>query len=541
MGNVFAELKGEADVMYRHLSGVAPESIRLDHVDTPHGQYPGWYYPLIAHPEFEGPVRKMMGKDALEQDGFVRATTANGYTKARTGATYPLALDLDMLAPRMKQMIHDIAMRPAVINASKIFYDKDIRSNVFTRFGAEWRDMMIPYLVDVANSANYMPKDQRLFANASEFLRQNLITTLVGLNPGTVLKHGPTALVQSLHEVGIANFLKSMKSLFSINDRTGETNWQFAMSTSEELQRRHQNYVETLGGASDLLQPTSGFANLRTTVQRFSASPVAISDLLSAVPTWLAQYEKTVGEGETHGDAVYAADRAVRRAHGSVAITNRSSVMRGGALSQWFSSVYGFFNHIMNRQYELLWKSGEALDLAKSGQYGEAMSRAPELTSMLFAYVLAPALIEELVTPLASSDNESWGKKAAKGVAYTLGASWVGIRDVANAILNGRDPSIGLMQTSAKSITDFVRDLSKQGPFNKAHAGKVVKDGATLMGALTGVVPAQAGRVAQFGLGVTQGTERPKGPWGWLVGSRFGTLRNHPATFQDYLRQHGVR
>ena len=538
MGDIFAQLKHEADLMYRNLSGVAPESIPLSPIQTPHGQFPGWYYPLIAHPEFEGPTKRMMGPDALEQQGFVRATTANGYTKARTGVAYPLALDLDALPPRMKQMIHDIAMRPSVINASKIFYDKDIRSTVFTRFGSEWRDMLVPYLVDVANSANYMPKEQRQFVNASEFIRQNLISTLVGLNPGTVLKHGPTALAQSVHEVGSVPFLKALKSLTSINDRTGDTNWRFAMETSEELQRRHQNYVETLGGATDLLQPSSGYASFRSTIQRLSASPVALSDLLSAVPTWLAQYEKTMGEGASHGDAVYAADRAVRRAHGSVAITNRSSVMRGGALSQWFSSVYGFFNHIMNRQYELLWKSGEALDLAKEGNYREAMQRAPELTSMLFAYVLAPALIEEMVTPLASSGNESWGKKAAKGVAFTLGASWVGVRDVANALLNGRDPSVGLISTAAKTITDFGRDLKKEGPFSKAHAGKVVRDGATLLGALSGVVPAQAGRTAQFGLGVAQGTERPKGPWGWLTGARYGTLKGHPATFAEWQRHH---
>lgn len=538
MGDIFAELKGEADIMYRHLSGVAPESIQLKPIDTPHGPLPGWYYPLIAHSEFEGPVKRMMGKDALEQEGFVRATTANGYTKARTGVAYPLALDLDALAPRMKQMIHDISMRPSVINASKIFYDKEVRGAISKHFGNEWRDMLIPYLSDVANSANYMPKEQRMFMQASEFIRQNVISTLVGLNPGTVLKHGPTALVQSMHEVGSVDFLKAIKGLFSVNDRTGEGNWQFAMKTSEELQRRHQNYIETLGGATDLLQPRGGFASLRSTIQRFSATPVAISDLLSAVPTWLAQYERTLAEGATHGDAVYMADRAVRRAHGSVAITNRSAVMRGGALPQWFASVYGFFNHIMNRQYELLWKSGETLGLAKDGEYREAMSRAPELTSMLFAYVLAPALIEEMVTPLISDDKESWGKKAAKGLAFTLGASWVGVRDLASAMLNGRDPSIGLISTAGKTLTDFARDFGKKEPLGKGHAGKVVRDGATLLGALTGTVPAQVGKTAQFGIGVAQGTERPKGPWGWLTGLRFGTLDKHPKTFQEWQRHH---
>lgn len=538
MGDVFKEIKGEADVMYRNLSGVAPESLEIKPVQTMHGEYEGWYYPVIYHPEFEGASKKLMGKDALEQKGFVRATTPAGYTKGRTGYAGPMALDLDMLPARMKQMIHDVAMRPAVINASKIFYDKDVRGAIFKHFGAEWRDMLVPYLVDVANSANYMPKQQRIFTGVSEFIRQNMISTLVGLNPGTVLKHGPTAAVQSLHEVGPINFLKATKSLFSINERTGETNWQFAMRESDELQRRHRNYEETLGGTVNQMMPTNQFMTLRQTVQKFSATPVAISDLMSAVPTWLARYETSMDEGGTHGDAVFDANRAVRRAHGSTAITNRSQVMRGGAMSQWMASVYGFFSHIMNRQYELLWKAGETMDLAKDGQYREAMQRAPELTSMLFAYVLAPALIEEMVTPLVSKDDESWGKKAAKGIAFTLGASWVGIRDVASAILNGRDPSVGLFSTAYKTVSDVARDLSKNAPLSKEHAGKVIRDGSTMLGALTGVVPGQVGKTAQFGYGVAQGTERPKGPWGWMVGARFGTLKNHSGTFQEWQRHH---
>ncbi len=157
---------------------------------------------------------------------------------------------------------------------------------------------------------------------------------------------------------------------------------------------------------------------------------------------------------------------------------------------------------------------------------------------MLFAYVLAPALIEEAVTPLMSDEHESWGKKAAKGVAYTLGASWVGIRDFANAVLNGRDPSIGLMQTAAKSVTDLARDVSKKAPFSKEHAGKIVKDGATMLGTLTGTVPTQVGRLAQFGVNVASGEDRPKGPWGWLTGARFGTIKGHPATFNEWQRHH---
>jgi hypothetical protein len=538
MGDLFADLKSEADVMYRNLSGVAPESIKLSPIQTPHGELPGWYYPLIAHPEFEGKSTRKMAENALEQQGYVRATTANGYTKARTGATYPLALDLDMMPNRIGQMIHDTELRPAVINASKIMYDKDIRQTIANRFGTEWRDSMEPYLVAVANSANYMPKSQKAMAGVSEFLRQNMITTLVGLNPGTFLKHTPTALVQSIHEVGVKEFTKAIAGMWSINERTSESNWQFAMKQSEELQRRHSHFQETLGGAADTLIPTTGFMSLRATVQRYASSPVAMGDLFSAVPTWLAQYTKEIEAGSTPGDALYMADRAVRRAHGSTAITNRSAVMRGGSYSPWIASVYGFFNHIMNRQYEMIWKAGEAIDAVKSGEAtkAQAMKAGQQFTAQMFAYALAPAIIEELVSPQTNEEHESWGKKAAKGMLYTGAASWVGIRDIANAMLNSRDPTLGLTTTAFKAVTDPIRDLMKGQPLGPAHAGKLVKDGAVMLGAITGAMPAQVGREAQLAIGAAQGTEKPKGPWGWLTAVRYGTLKNHPTTFKDWTR-----
>jgi hypothetical protein len=438
----------------------------------------------------------------------------------------------------MRQMLHDIAMRPSIINASKIFYDKDVRAAITKHYGAEYREMLVPYLKDVANSANFRDDASFVGASALEFVRQNMIATLIGLNPGTVMKHGPTAAINSMTEVGIKNFSKAISGLLSINEQTGESNWRFAMEQSQELQRRHRHFNETLSGATEKLAPTSKFDTLRNTIIKFSSTPVAISDLLSAVPTWMAKYETAMAEHGVHGDAVFEADRAVRRAHGSTATTNRAKVMRTGPMGAWMASVYGFFNHIMNRQYELMWKAGDTLDMVKKGDYGDAMKMTPQLTVGLFSYVLLPALIEEMVTPLASDDRESWGLKAAKGLTYTLSASWIGIRDLASAMLRGQDPAIGLFTAAGKTMTDLARDLSKDKPFAKRNAGNIVQHGATVIGATTGLMNAQMGKAAKFGLNVAEGVEHPKGPWGWMVGTRFGTLDKHSKTFDEWMRHH---
>lgn len=536
IGKIFAELKKESDVMYRGLSGVEPESIPTPPIQTPHGEMPGFYYPLIKHPFFEG-TKKQIGTDPLEGPGYVRATVPAGYTKKRTGAVYPLALDLDMMPVQMRQMIHDIAMRPSVINASKIFYDKEVRSAIARHYGQEYRELLVPYIRDVANAGNFRSDAQKVFANWSEFMRQNAITTLIGLNPGTVMKHGPTALVQSVKEVGIKDFSKELTGLMSTYPQTGESNWAFAMRESQELQRRTRHYNETLGGAQEKVL---GEENMRDTIIKYASAPVAMSDLLSAVPTWLAAYKAEMAKnGGVVGDATSFADRAVRRAHGSSVITNRSGVMRQGPLMSWMTSVYGFFNHIMNRQYEMMWQAKDALQEGNAIGFGKvAAKQAAPLTAALFAYVLLPALIEELVSPLPDDKNkpEGFAKKAAKGLTFSLSASWIGLRDITSAILYGRDPAVGLLSTTYRTMSDVARDLGKDRPMAKEKAGNIIAHGATLLGMTTGMMNAQVGRMGKFGYNVYEGVEKPKGPWGWMTGLRYGTTKGHSQTFEEYQK-----
>ena len=44
--------------------------------------------------------------------------------------------------------------------------------------GTEYTKMLVPYLKDVANSANYRNDAQQVFTRFSEVIRQNIIATL---------------------------------------------------------------------------------------------------------------------------------------------------------------------------------------------------------------------------------------------------------------------------------------------------------------------------------------------------------------------------
>lgn len=557
--NVFKEIKDQSDTMYRSLSGVAPENIEIRPIDTPHGQYKGGYYPLIRDPNQVGQGSgKVFGKDALTQENFVSAMPAAGHTKKRTGAIYPIALEPDMMNAQMSQMLHDIGMRPAIINASKVFMNKEVQSAIRAHFGDAWRHELKDYLVGVANSQNYMPQNQRAIMELAEFARQNVISTVVGFNPGTVMKHGPTALFLSTKEVGIKNFAKAawetnifrnilaevapesyrgaVRTLLGINDATSNKAWNFIRENSLEIARRDRNWEETLFGASAGLQPFDQYATWRAKIMQWSSKPVALSDMLSAAPTWLAAYKEAVAAGKDHGEAVALGDRAVRRAHGSTASTSRTAFQRN--YNPYLTSIYNFWSDILNRQVETIWKAGDEAHLTNGNPVSKGLATVPILAGGLFAYSIMPSIIEAHVSPHPHKDDEGFVWKSVKQLMFTQLGGWVGLRDAATAFAFARDPHYGLTGTAWQGLTNLPRDLMKGQPLAKERVGRLIQDGAGLIGTLTGSFPLQIGKSARYLYGVHSGQENPRNTWQWLVGLRFGTNDKHSRSFEEYMKGH---
>lgn len=532
-------LKAEVDVMYQNIAGAPPEDLRLAKWVTPFGDtIEGGYHPLRPHPNAD--MTKFGAadtfKDGLIRQNFFRATTANGHVMRRTGAVYPLDVGLDSIGTTFKQQIYDLAMRPGLIEASKYLNDDRVRIALGRHMGKEYVDMIKPYLGDVANAMNEEGTSAYIAMRVFNAFRSNVIGTLVGFNPGTVLKHGPTALVQSVYEVGAGNFARAMFNLWGRDHDSGKSNWKFAVETSEELQRRERNYQETLQGFNSSML---GKRPLREKFMQVAAWPVAKSDMISAVPTWLAQYEKSMVEGLTHGDSVYMADRAVRRAHGSTAVTNRPEVMRGGMAMGALNPVYGFFSHILNRQYEMAWKAKDLAGETKRGEVSPAdfAKRSGVLAGMLTAYIIAPSIIEELVSPLPAKEDEGPGEKISKMLAFSVASSWIGIRDIAHFAIAGFNPSgIGVAGPAMTTTRDVINDLSsREGKaFDETNVGRSLKHLAILSGMLTGIPNAQIGRWAQLAWEYSIDKDAPDDFWTWAVALRFGQLKGHSRTPDEY-------
>jgi hypothetical protein len=129
----------------------------------------------------------------------------------------------------------------------------------------------------------------------------------------------------------------------------------------------------------------------------------------------------------------------------------------------------------------------------------------------LFSYVIFPAIVEELVTPMSNDKKESWGAMAAKTMVRGASSSWIGVRDVVNAAMNAKDGTLGLASTAPTAITNLVRDISSSKTefgFDKAHAGKTLKHAITTFGMLTGLTNTAEGDLAEYLWNLKTGKER---------------------------------
>jgi hypothetical protein len=520
LGDLFTKSKGKSDVVYKNIYGIAPENIQVRPF-TMHGkEYEGWYHPIIYDP-LRSRLSKLQGADPAEgAHSNFWPSVSNAYTRRRTGNVDVISLSQDMVPVKLNQMLHDIAFRDFVHNTAKITRDDAFRQAITKSYGPEYVEVIDKWLERIAGNASYNSTALSMATRISGRLRSNVISTYIAFSATTVEKHGFTAAIMSAKEVGAGKFARitaevaansfkrAVSDLFGKSEGLGDTLWQFARKHSEELQRRDRNFEDTLGGAADL---AVGQSTLRNRIIQWGSKAVAFSDMLSAVPLWLAKYDEVVNATGDHGRSVQQADRAVRRAHGSTAITNQPLIVsNSGPLAPWMTSIYGFFGTNMQRRIELAHDVNDAYKLGRQGEIAAAAKAVPQIMSSIFTYVIWPGLVEEAVTSQFTDDKRG---ALAHALSFTLGtaaSTFIGIRDFVYGLTHGQDAQVGLMSNPLHDAGNLLKDVKKNRPLNKQNAGKLVEDAVTLFGDATGMGPKHIGAAARYGMDVWNKQQRPK-------------------------------
>lgn len=528
---IFKKVVDRTDTVEENVNGYTLDKLPLEALEVDHGEGPlslkGWYHPLI--PDQIWYAEKGAKKGVYNDSPFGHIMTSNGYTRTRTGAIYPVDLGYGMLPARIGQMIHDITHRELVLDAQKVMLDSRVKNDITKYWGKEYTDLMEPYLREIAGQSQMPSANMARMEAASEFLRQNTMTTYIGFNPSTPMKHFPTAFFQSLRD-GKGMFLKAyMQQWMGLRPNEGNYWGQYAMEHSEVLQGRDRHWREALGNNLDFPKADFDFTNWRdwrNESSRWGSKIVAWSDMASAKSLWIGQYQRYLSEGINARDSISRANQDVVRQHGALLMSNKPEMVRqSGNLHGWMTSVYGFMGERFQRLREAGFRINDTWNLMEKKEYERATANLPAIAADYLTYVVQVGLWEEAATTALSGDHKSGALRLFDLAFGNIASSIIYARDIWHAAETGQDPGTGLLTSAASDLNRVVKDLFKgKESLNRQHAGKTLRDIITMGGITTGITPRQLGNVIKFPLDVHNRQQFPKKVIDYLRGLAKGQM-----------------
>jgi hypothetical protein len=428
--------------MIKRLGGVLPEKVdaRSFTVDTPDGQtvtLRGGYSPIDYDPLRSKLAQRLAASEmaptqAIDpaQRNYKATTTSNGGLRSRVeGYTDVVNLDFNAVSKNLRDSIHDLAYREALIDIGKIMKDETFRTKFMLSYGRE-EYVALQKLMDNIRDLNQRDDAMTSAEKAFQYTRQGVVITGIGYRLSTVGKHGTSAALKSLGYSaggGQGYFLSRIARLATGNAGAdiAEARAKFPEIRARLLQmdRDYRVKEKAMLEGETLLQKN----------ERYGHALVAWSDALSATATAHAAYDWAVTEGipaklggtgapMDHDAAVKYADKIVREAHGSALETSRANFMHERGVSSLLGMIYGFQNNTLGQMLD-------GADKMKLGK-GSGITNA----ARLMATFLVPAVATMYISHGGASDQEGWGGWTAEAIAGELASTVPIVRDAWKAI-----------------------------------------------------------------------------------------------------------
>ncbi len=514
--DAFGKLWPDIRDMERRLSGVAADKVEPNPLVTPHGKYEGGYYPVVYDRLKSDRAARAEQRSKLYDSDYYRATTPKGHTVNRIeGYTDRLSLDLDIIPWKLRSAIHDISFREAVVNADKILSDPRVKKAFGDTWGPEYYAQFRPWLKDIANAPNVDARPLETLDKIMSHSRTAAVEMGIGFRLTTALKHGLSALSNSVGELGGKWMLNGVneyaRSPIEVRDKV--------FSLSGEMRHRANALDRDLRSTiSPVLGETGAYAKWRY----YSHALVARLDMESAIPTWLGAYNKALVEGRNGRDAVYFADQTVRNAHGAQGIVDMAAIQRGPEWKKMFTTFYGFFNHMFNRMVDTKQIAERGVKSLKSGDYESARHDAVAVMVRTMTYLVIPAFVEAAIARHGKEEDESYLGYAAKVVAGQAAATVPVLRNLAHALKYsdpGEIPVYDMLNKFAQQFKD-VKRLHEGDASDKwiKHAVQTAGYIVPLPGA------GQASQSIQFLWDAYEGNEIPRDALDWTKGLIYGKI-----------------
>ena len=524
MWQPFREWQPMTDTVSRNVSGVVPKWISPEAVQTPHGVQEGGYWPVkydrlgsnLAVIEDRADSKGLFGP------GYFRAATAKGHLKERTGYIdfVDISTSLEQAAGTMQQTMHDIAFRDALVQANRVFNDKEIRGAIRKHYGEEYEAQLMPWLKRVANKNIADERAIKWYNDWQRRARVNLIGHALPLNLRVILS--PDIGVPGIRASGRINSLglgKALKFLDGLGvpmpdawaafESNRLENRALAMEKSQEIRHLVYNMDRDFREQLERATASGNLSAMQLKAIEWGFIPMMKMSQHFRMATFVDQYYKGLGRGLSEFDAATVADSFVRERHGAASIVDLPAIMHGPESLKSLTMFYGYFNSMGNWQRQLPGnlRRGEWNKFAVNG-----------LGSVMVGAAFGALLFNQ------AKEGDSWFKTIAKALALQPLSTVPIVRDAASYFIEGqnaRTPLAALFNAIMALSTDVKRKIEGK-PMKKPIA-----NAANVIGLSTGYPLAQIGRTAEFLNDVRTRQQRPRNIFEWSRGIISGEARLH--------------
>ena len=494
--DIFAGWKTQSAKLYYDLSGRQPKWIDPTPITTPHGEYGGGYYPIIYDRLRSNinAIEEKVAPNALFGPNYFRASPANHYAKERTGYADRIQFQtsIEQVAGRMQQLIHDIAYRRSVMDASKVVYDREIRGAIRKHYGMEYEKQLDPWLKDIANHFNNDEVANDFASAVMRRARTNLMGHALGLNLKVILSPS-VAKLNPMDAMRVwTNYAESSK---------------LAYEKSYEIPHTFRNIDRDFRERLEQTIAHGGWDKYQADAVRWAFLPVVKIEQQFRIITFVNEYQKHLAKGLSEGEASALADSVVRERHGSSGLPDMPPIMRASEGMKIATMFYGYFSAMYNWQRQV---SGNV----RRGEWMKGMEN-------IWGAVVVPAAFGAVLFN-QSKEGDSWGKTIAKALVLQPLSTLVFIRDFSNFFIEG-NPSRTPLATLAASVSSAVTDAKNYAQGKRVK--KPIQHAGNVIGLSTGLPMAQPSRTGQFLYDVGKGEQRPRNILEWARGIITGEAR----------------
>lgn len=488
----FETFRKESFDLEESLTGVRPEAVKAQPVQTRFGMLRGGYYPVVYDTDLSA-LPADRDKVGTQTSGRV-ASVDHGSMKQRTatGLGTPLALSLDVIPRHVSETAHMLAFRRPVLEVGKILRRKEVNGAIQETAGVEIAKALRDWLAYVAGE-----RPARTGWNkAASWARKNAALYAMGFKLSTMLAQ-MTGLLAATSEIGLKWTLRGVADTYGRGNPLEA--YRAVTALSPMMRHRITSVDRDVFEASSKLMDTGStrraldpFVRMKSFMETKGFVPMGVIQMAFAdLPTWNGAYAKALTEngGDIEAAARYA-DAVVERTQVGGAEKDLAAVQRGSELGKLMTMFYSYFSALYNLS---------ARRVAMLRRRRDAASVYRLATLVLLTWFAEPVLMGTLLGKAPDDEGDdwedwlSWGAKEAFFNPFNM---VVGVRDVASMVDSYVSGYSGRYRLS--SALDVFDSAMKFG----IQAGKILEGGGDekelvlaggkAVGQATGFVNAQA-------------------------------------------------